>query len=746
MQSKKFLSALLALLMMVGVVAVAPITASAATAVTPMVSAGQSHSLALENDGTVWAWGRNTVGELGDGTTTNRGSPVQVMASPGVPLGGVTAVAAGAYDSHSLALKSDGTVLAWGNNVFGQLGDGTTTARHSPVQVTGLSGVTTISASYHSLALKSDGTVWAWGYNIYGQLGDGTSGAGTNKSSPAQVPGLADVTAIAAGGGGSSLHSLALKNDGTVWAWGRNNYGQLGDGTTTDRSSPVQVPGLTGVAAIEAGSDYSMALKSDGTLVTWGRNNRGQLGDGTTTQRVSPVQVMASAGVPLEDVAAIAAGGTHAVVLKSDGTVWSWGSNSAGKLGDGTTADSSYPVQVSGLSDVVAIAAGEHTLALKNDGTVFSWGYNGYGELGDGTTTNRNSPVQVGGGLNLGTAPVDKDALWAAILIFEMDLDENDWTAASWATALAKAQAALDVYLDGDATQGEVDAAKGDLLSAIEALVPYVPAPVPPSITTATLPGGTYNAAYTTTTLAATGDTPITWSATGLPGGLACSTAGVISGTPTATGTFSVVVTASNGVAPNGSETFSLIIAKAGQAALTINDPGAKLTTDADFTLTTAGGTGGGGVTYAQTGGTAGTVSSAGLVHITGVGTITMTATKEGGANYNDVTSAELTITVTAAPVDKTALDARLEAIGGTRRGHYTHASWRAFRSALRAARAAAKDENATQAEVDEALRALNAAFGNLQPKMIFTTHYRANRWNWFRFIVLFGWIWMWFI
>ncbi len=177
---------------------------------------------------------------------------------------------------HTLGLKSDGTVWAWGNNGSGRLGDGTTTDRHTPVQVNGLSGVTAIAGGWHyTIAMKSDGTVWAWGYNDYGQLGDGTT---TERHTPVQVSGLSGVVAIA----GAQLHSLALKSDGTVWAWGENSAGQLGDGTTTSRYTPVQVSGLSGVVAIAGGTSYSLALKSDGTVWAWGYNGNGQLGNGTT--------------------------------------------------------------------------------------------------------------------------------------------------------------------------------------------------------------------------------------------------------------------------------------------------------------------------------------------------------------------------------------------------------------------------------------------------------------------------------
>ena len=342
------------------------------------VKADVNRNFALKNDGTIWAWGWNMYGQLGDGTTTDRLTPVKVSG-----LTGVTAISVGFY--HTVALKSDGTVWAWGYNGCGQLGDGTTTDRPTPVQVSGLIDVTSISAGgCHTLALKNDGTVWAWGLNYKGELGDGTK---TDRLTPVQVSGLTGVTAISVG----SAHTLALKSDGTVWGWGDNEIGQLGDGTTTDRLTPVKVNGLTGVTAISAGAWHIVALKRDGTVWAWGKNGNGQLGDGTTTYMPTPVQVSGLTGVT-----AISAGFKYTVALKNDGTVWAWGWNGSGQLGDGTTTDRSTPVQVSDLTGVTAISAGSyHTVALKRDGTVWAWGLNGSGQLGDGTTTDRATPVQV---------------------------------------------------------------------------------------------------------------------------------------------------------------------------------------------------------------------------------------------------------------------------------------------------------------------------------------------------------------
>ncbi|WP_051250475.1 fibronectin type III domain-containing protein [Paenibacillus harenae] len=246
------------------------------------------------------------------------------------------------------------------------------------------SGVTMVAGGRHTFALNENGTVWAWGSNERGQLGEGST---SESSTPVQVQGLSSVTAIALG----ESHSLAIKSDGTVWAWGSNDYGQLGDGSTTERHTPIQVEDLGSVIGIAANYAQSLALKSDGTVWAWGNNASGQLGDGTTIDRYTPVQVQG-----LDSVIAVSAGNPHSLALKNDGTVWAWGRNDIGQLGNGSSIDSVTPVQVQGLSSVAAIASGwHHNLAIKSDGTAWAWGTNFSGELGDGSYYPQYTPVQV---------------------------------------------------------------------------------------------------------------------------------------------------------------------------------------------------------------------------------------------------------------------------------------------------------------------------------------------------------------
>ncbi len=291
-------------------------------------------------------------------------------------------------DTHACIVLTDGTVRCWGKNLNGELGDGTSGGfRNVPVIVSGLTNVQAVSAGEaFSCALKTDGTVWCWGQNTYGQLGNGTS---VNSLAPVAVPGLTGVTALAAG----SVHLCVRKNDGTARCWGLNSSGQLGNGTTTSSSSPVTVSGLSGVVALASGVYHSCALLGGGTVKCWGSNVNGQLGDGSLLNRSMPVDVGSLAGV-----SSMGAGGHHTCAILSDGTARCWGRNSNGQLGDGSYTQAASPVTVTGLTGAVSIGGGvEHSCAALGGGAVKCWGANWVGQLGDGTETGAVLPVTVSG-------------------------------------------------------------------------------------------------------------------------------------------------------------------------------------------------------------------------------------------------------------------------------------------------------------------------------------------------------------
>lgn len=334
-----------------------------------VVDAGKDHFIVLKDDGSVWSWGSQMYGQLGTasvvGSSNRVLNPLAIQKSDGNRLLNIKAIAAGGY--HSVALDESGKVWTWGRNSYGQLGHSATVYENEkPVTVAGLPPIVAIAAGdNHTLAVDHNGEVWAWGRNTYGQLGV----AGANSVPPVKVSlvpqPLGDIVAVAAG----AEHSVALKRDGTVWAWGQNSLGQLGNGQTTDvNTKPTMVSNLTGIMRIAAGDNHTVALKQDQTSVwAWGMNSEGQLGDGGLEKKLIPIRVEG-----MRDVTTIATGNNHTIAIKDDGTVWAWGRNTSG-----TKQPRPTPIQIKGMDNAISIGGGGNVdsfiLAVKGDGTVWMW-------------------------------------------------------------------------------------------------------------------------------------------------------------------------------------------------------------------------------------------------------------------------------------------------------------------------------------------------------------------------------------
>jgi len=374
--AKKLISFAIAFVLVLTLFTFVPVSVGAKSDAYSTISAGLNHTMAIKSDGSLWAWGWNNDGQLGDGTTNYRRTPIKIMDD-------VVQVSAGGnlvYGySHTMAIKKDGSLWAWGGNYDGILGDGTITTyddyrtviennnKSFPVKI--MDDVIQVSAGdTHTMAIKSDGSLWAWGLNISGQLGDGTL---ENKILPIKI--MEDVVQVSAGNG----YTIAIKNDGSLWAWGWRSFGNI----------PTKI--MDDVIQVSVGRAHSMAIQGDGSLWAWGWNLFGMLGDSTAggDYKYPPIKVM-------DGVAQVSAGYEHTMAIKNDGSLWAWGRNDSGQLGDGTKEHKIIPVKI--MDEVIQVSAGDtRTFAIKNDGTLWGWGGNRNGGVGDGTTEDRLIPVKI---------------------------------------------------------------------------------------------------------------------------------------------------------------------------------------------------------------------------------------------------------------------------------------------------------------------------------------------------------------
>jgi alpha-tubulin suppressor-like RCC1 family protein len=329
-------------------------------------------------------WGHNGLGQLGNGAGTDSLAPVAVSG-----VTNATDLSVGAYTS--CVVRATGTVSCWGDNSYGKVGDGTTALRLSPVAVSGLTGAAEVSAGpSHTCARTTAGQVYCWGDNSQGQLGDGTISV-TPRLAPGLVPGIADATDLAVGDG----FTCVRRSSGQVWCWGENTYGELGSGaTSTPRATPGAVVGLTDGVAVVAGGYHACALRATGRVVCWGENGSGQLGAVTVPADRSATPVVAP--LPALDAVELATGTAHTCARRSGGTVYCWGYNGNGQVGDGTLVSRTAPVVVPTGGVSAQVGLGDlHSCAALDTGALMCWGNNANGRLGDGTTVDRALPVAV---------------------------------------------------------------------------------------------------------------------------------------------------------------------------------------------------------------------------------------------------------------------------------------------------------------------------------------------------------------
>lgn len=335
------------------------------------IEVGGFHTLALDNENNLWAWGCNEQGQLGDGTTTERTSPTKIETD-------ITFVQLSVGYMHNAGIDDEGKLWTWGYSAFGALGDGTTIKKNKPIKIMEDKIFKKVIASDSStLAIDINDEIWYWG-RVYG------------SNNAIRIPQKLDFKIEYSFISGNS-HYLFLDKQNKLWGWGNNYNGQLGDGTTTERTRPIQIKTETKFTQVSAGDRCSLAIDSEGNLWGWGNNNYGQLGDGTKTKKITPVQIETETKFKQ-----VSAGEKHSLAIDYEGNLWSWGYNIYGQLGDGTTTEKLNPIKITeGIKFEKVYARCYSSLAIDVNGNLWSWGSNGNGELGDGTTTDRLTPVQI---------------------------------------------------------------------------------------------------------------------------------------------------------------------------------------------------------------------------------------------------------------------------------------------------------------------------------------------------------------